>query len=87
MDMFLMFSIVLHGFGIYGALYYQKWAVIVSAAGYGIALFFAVIGLDFMTIILKLVFLYPHLAFIKELDEGIMTDYNYANVKSCCDAC
>lgn len=87
MDVIFMFSIVLHGFGVYGAIHYQNWAIIVSAVGYGIALFFALIGLDFANIIIKGLFLYPHLVLIKEINEGIMTDYNYANVKSCCDAC
>mmetsp|Transcript_35478 Transcript_35478/g.55240 ORF Transcript_35478/g.55240 Transcript_35478/m.55240 type:complete len:216 (-) Transcript_35478:206-853(-) len=84
-DIFFMFSIVLHGFGVYGALKYEVWAIVVAAVAYGIGLAFAVLGLDFMNIFMKGMFLYPHLVLIKEIREGIMTDYNYANVKSCCD--
>jgi hypothetical protein len=84
-DIFFMFSTVLHAFGVYGALKYEVWAIIVAAVAYGIGFSFALLSLDFTNMFVKGLFLYPHLVLIKEIREGIMTDYNYANVKNCCD--
>lgn len=84
-DIFFVVSIALHAIGVYGALKYQVWAVMVAAISYGIAFTIALLGFNIMNMFLTGLFLYPHIVLIKEIKEGIMTDYNYERVRSCCD--
>ena len=83
-DLFLVVSIAMHGCGIYGALKFQPWAIIVAAVAYGITLFFALLGVNLIQIIVCGVFLYPHIILLKEIQAGIMSEVNYEHVANCC---
>jgi hypothetical protein len=83
-DIFLIVSIFLHACGIYGALKYQTWGVAVAAVAYGLTLLIHLVSLNIIHVIIAGLFFYPHVILIKEMKEGIMTDYNYHNVASCC---
>lgn len=78
-------SIVLHVFGIYGAVSYQSTAVGASAFGYIFSLVLALVSLNVTGIILCSLFFYAHAVLLSEIQSGIMTPYNYENIKACCD--
>ena len=84
LEFFVAISIGLHACGVYGALKFKQWGVMTAAVAYGLALFLNLLAFNILDIILAGVFLYPHIYLIKEMKEGIMTDYNYHNVASCC---
>jgi hypothetical protein len=83
-DIFLFVSIFLHACGIYGALKFQSWGVTVAAVSYGVSLLLNLLLFNPIHIIISALFFYPHVILIKEMKEGIMTDYNYPNIASCC---
>jgi hypothetical protein len=76
---------VSHAIGIYGALYYKAWAVMVSVLGYVISIITAIGALSFVGLVLPILFLYPHVVFITEMQNEVMTPYNYERIKICCD--
>lgn len=77
-------SIGLHVCGIYGALKFKKWGVIVAGVAYSLQLLSGLISADFGNIIVSSLFLYPHVQMYNLIKVGIMTDYNYHKVASCC---
>jgi hypothetical protein len=77
-------SIGLHACGIYGALKFKRWGIVVSGTAYALNLFGSVISADFGGIIVSSLFLYPHIQMYNLMKVGIMTDYNYHKVASCC---
>jgi hypothetical protein len=83
-DIFLFVSIFLHACGIYGALKFKTWGVTVAAVSYAIAFLINLISLSPINIFISGLFFYPHVILLKEMKEGIMTDYNYPNIASCC---
>lgn len=83
-EAFGIVSIGLHCCGIYGALNFKQWGIITAGVTYAVALLLGVISLDFSTIIMSGLFLYPHIFMYKLMKEGIMTDYNYHKIASCC---
>ncbi|CAJ1963154.1 unnamed protein product [Cylindrotheca closterium] len=78
-------SIALHVFGIYGAIYYQSAAVAASAFGYMFSFALALLSLNMTGIILCSLFFYAHAILLLEIRNGIMTPYNYENIKACCE--
>ena len=84
MSIFLFVSIFLHAVGVYGALKFQKWAITVAAASYGVGVVLHLLGMNLIHVVISGLFLYPHIVLIQEINQGIMTDYNYENVANCC---
>jgi len=84
LEIFGFVSIGLHLCGVYGAIKFKRWGVIVGAVPLGLGCVIGLFSLDFFTLIIDGLFLYPHIVFLKEMNEGIMTDYNYHRVASCC---
>lgn len=80
-------SIALHIFGIYGAIYYHSTSVGASALGYMLSLGLALVSLNMTGIILCSLFFYAHAILLLEIRNGIMTPYNYENIKACCECC
>ena len=83
-SLFLFVSIFLHAVGIYGALKFKVWAVAVGATSYGLGVLMHLLLMNFPHFVLSALFLYPHIILILEINQGIMTDYNYENVANCC---
>ena len=83
-DFFSMISIGLHICGIYGALQFKQWGIIVAGSTYTVSLLFGVLALDFGAVVMGGLFLYPHIMMYKEMKEGIMTEYNYHKIAHCC---
>ena len=83
-DFFSMISIGLHPCGIYGAIHFKQWGIIVAGSTYTVSLLFGVLALDFGAVVMGGVFLYPHIIMYKEMKEGIMTEYNYHKIAHCC---
>jgi hypothetical protein len=70
-------ALVMHTIGIYGAINYKKWAVLVSAVGYVSAMSANNLGLVWV-----ILFLYPHVVLITEIHNEVMTPYNYERIKA-----
>jgi len=70
--------------GIYGALKFKKWGIITAGSTYALGLLLGVLTLDFFTVTLSALLLYPHVIMYKEMKEGIMTELNYHKVARCC---
>jgi len=77
-------SIVLHLCGIYGALQFKRWGVITAGVTYAVQLSVGVLSLDFGNVVLSALYLYPHVSMFKLMRDGVMTEYNYPNIASCC---
>jgi hypothetical protein len=84
MDAFIVIAIGLHVCGIYGALKFKKWGIVTGGSAYIVNGVFGLLRFDIPKMILAGVMGYPHYFLVKEINEGIMTDYNYHNVAACC---
>mmetsp|Transcript_101600 Transcript_101600/g.152245 ORF Transcript_101600/g.152245 Transcript_101600/m.152245 type:complete len:176 (-) Transcript_101600:239-766(-) len=79
------FSILCAGLGMYGAMKYKQWMVMVGAVWYCINSVLSILGGDLGGAALSGLFAYPHFVFMQEMKKGIMTEANYPNEKhSCC---
>ena len=83
-DLFLFFSMLMHICGIYGALKFKPWAIIVAAVAYGLGLLLALLSMSIFQIVFMGLFLYPHIILLKEIQSGIMSEMNYEHVVHCC---
>ena len=83
-DAFSFISIAMHACGMYGALKLKKWGIAVGGSAYAIGFAISLIRFDIVDLILAAALGYPHYFLIKEINAGIMTDYNYHNVAYCC---
>jgi hypothetical protein len=93
----LVLAITLHSFGIYGAIKYKTWAIMVAAmaAVFPLAITFLAIRLVVMEgipaatpeVLLFGSFGYfilsSHVLLVREIEAGVMTNYNYQNVRAC----
>lgn len=77
-------SIGLHLCGIYGALMYKQWGVIVAGSLYALQVMVATFQGHFLVLLIGGMMLYPHIYMIKLMQEGIMTPHNYHRVATCC---
>ena len=77
-------SIGLHLCGIYGALTYKQWGVIVAGSLYALQVVVSLFQLDILGLIIGGLMLYPHVYMVKLMKEGIMTPQNYHRIASCC---
>ena len=83
---FLIFlQAVLYVFGIMGAINYTKWMVVAAIVGYVLSFISNLLQLSIFGMFFSGLFAYPHVFFIKEMNQNIMTPENYPNeVQSCC---
>mmetsp|Transcript_20552 Transcript_20552/g.42316 ORF Transcript_20552/g.42316 Transcript_20552/m.42316 type:complete len:161 (-) Transcript_20552:1858-2340(-) len=80
-------GIVCNAVGLYGALKFKKMFTLIAAIWFGIeAILSLVMFMDFIGFAIAILFLYPHVMFYKELQDGIMSRENYAYEKNCCNA-
>ena len=77
-------SIGLHLCGIYGALVYKQWGVIVAGSLYALQVVVALFHLDIVSLVIGGMMLYPHVYMVKLMKEGIMTPHNYHRIATCC---
>jgi hypothetical protein len=71
--------------GVWGAINYKKYFVVAALCAYVLSFVINLLQLGFFGMVLAVLFAYPHVFFIKELDANIMTPENYPNeVQSCC---
>jgi hypothetical protein len=71
--------------GIMGAIQYNVYLVGAAALKFCVDIAFAIIHFNIFGVALSAFFLYPHVFFIKEVREGIMSKENYDNERhSCC---
>jgi hypothetical protein len=71
----MLISIVLHGFGVQGAIAYTKWMVYAAMGSYALNLVLAVFQFNIVAIMINLSLVYPHFYFIKEMNENIMSTF------------
>eukprot|EP00536_Pseudo-nitzschia_multiseries_P018667 jgi/Psemu1/316142/fgenesh1_kg.2864_\ len=83
-DAFAVISIGLHSCGIYGALQFKQWGIITAACSYSVSLLLGLFTLDIANLLMSGLFLYPHIFMLKLMKEGVMTDYNYHKIATCC---
>jgi hypothetical protein len=78
-------AIAAYGLGIYGALIFMPWMVLVSLLSYTVLFVMSAIQGDIGVMCFAGFFAYPHVVFLKELKEGVMSRDNYHNeIQSCC---
>jgi hypothetical protein len=70
--------------GIYGAMTYKIWPVVVALLAYIFQIALATYFSGACAIALNLLFAYPHVMFIIEVSKGVLTKENYPNVDYCC---
>jgi hypothetical protein len=81
----MLISLASYVLGIMGAISFTPWQVMVATACYGIHFVFQVMTVNIMGMIFTGFFAYPHVFFILEMKNNIMTPENYHNeVQSCC---
>jgi len=84
LDSLSLVFITMHGIGIYGALKFKKWAVVTAGSAYVIGFILNLLTGSFVNLIVTCALGYPHYFFVKEINQGVMSDYNYHNVAHCC---
>mmetsp|Transcript_43529 Transcript_43529/g.47215 ORF Transcript_43529/g.47215 Transcript_43529/m.47215 type:complete len:250 (-) Transcript_43529:267-1016(-) len=84
LDILAIVGIGLAMCGIYGALKFKKWGIITAGSTYALGLLLGLLTLDFFTVTLSALCLYPHVIMYKEMKEGIMTELNYHKIARCC---
>lgn len=77
-------SIALYACGIYGALNFKRWGIITAMSTHAVMMGFGLIVLDFVSVIFYGIMVYPHIFMLRQMNSGIMTDYNYHKIASCC---
>merc|ERR1712014_211926 len=81
-------GIIANAVGLYGALKFRKMFVLIAAIWFGIeAILSVVLFMDFIGFTVSIFFMYPHIMYYKELQNGIMTRETYVYEKECCGAC
>ncbi|KAG7347459.1 hypothetical protein IV203_016164 [Nitzschia inconspicua] len=81
----IILQIVLHSIGVQGAIAYKKWMVYCALASFAMNVVVNIFQLNPVFVIFNVCLAYPHVFFIKEMNENIMTPENYPNeVQSCC---
>ena len=70
--------------GILGAVNYNPTLVKLAAGAYVAKIIIDIIGMNLVALIIDGFFLYPHIFFLKEMRDNIMTHENYPNEAQCC---
>lgn len=82
--MFFGGQFMLSGCGIVGAIQFSKKLILCAIVGYVLGLSVALWYLHPIMIAVNLLCIYPHIIFVKEMDEHLMTPENYPNELSSC---
>jgi len=77
-------SVAIHACGIYGALKFKQWGIIVAGSIFGLQFVLSFFSFDLGSIIISALMLYPHVCMYNLMKAGIMTPQNYHKVASCC---
>lgn len=77
-------SVALHACGVYGALKFKRWGIVVAGTMYALSLVTGIFSMDIGNIIVSGLMLYPHVCMYNLMKEGIMTPHNYHKIASCC---
>lgn len=77
-------GIAIHACGIYGALQFKQWGIIVAGCMFGLQFAVSLFSMDFFSILLSGLMVYPHVCMYNLMKAGIMTPQNYHKVASCC---
>jgi hypothetical protein len=72
-----VFAIGVAYLGIMGAKEFNELKVGVAAGWYCVGALLSLLGLDILGVICSALFAYPHIVFIQEMRQGIMTEANY----------
>jgi hypothetical protein len=81
----MLVEVALYALGVWGAINYKKCLVVAALCAYLLHFVINLLQLGFFGMVLAVLFAYPHVFFIKEMDANIMTPENYPNeVQSCC---
>lgn len=83
-EVFDFIAIILYICGIYGALNFKRWGIITALSSHAVMMAFGLLVMDFGSVIFYGLFLYPHVFMLRQMSSGIMTDYNYHKIASCC---
>ena len=80
-----MLSIMLFSMGIHGALKFRSCPVIAALVYHAGSAFLHAIALNFFSVLISGLFIYPHVIFVLEMRNGVMTPETYKNHKhGCC---
>jgi Flp pilus assembly protein protease CpaA len=78
-------GIICNAMGLWGAMKFNKLGILVAAVWFGIeAVLSIALYMDFLGAAFALCFLYPHIVFFRELQNGVMSKETYVNEKNCC---
>ena len=91
-EVIIFIGVIFAGLGIFGALKYNKCALITTSVFYSLSVLgslFSInsdnLGASLVNIIFPSLWLYPHVCFLILMDKGVMTPDNYPKIeKSCC---
>jgi hypothetical protein len=81
-------GLCLNCIAIYGALKFKRWAIITGLIYYSCGLLRSLLFtgyVDVLSLILNVLFLYPHFYMFRLMSAGIMTKSNYPNIAQCCE--
>ena len=73
--------------GIFGARWFNKWAVMIAGSWYLVELLRSLAYFDIGGAIMAGFFVYPHVIFWQEMRKGIMTPATYQQEEQCCNCC
>jgi hypothetical protein len=71
----IIVQIVLHCIGIQGAIVYKQWMVYCSLASHVVNFVINIIGFNILGLVLNVSFAYPHIFFIYEINQNIMSKF------------
>lgn len=77
-------GVAIHACGIYGALQYKQWGIIVAGSAFALQFVIAFFSMDFGSIVVSALMLYPHVYMLILMKAGIMTPQNYHKIANCC---
>jgi hypothetical protein len=80
-------ALTLSAFGIYGALQFKYWIIVLVCFSHGLDAVFDLIFLNLPGFVTSVLFCYPHFFLAQEISTDIMSEENYPHEKhSCCCA-
>lgn len=84
---FALIGIICNGAGLFGAIKFNKWGIIIAGLWYVAECIRSLVFFDVIGAIVAGFFAYPHAYFYIEMNEGVMTRMRYPNEQRCCDCC
>jgi hypothetical protein len=74
---FTLVQIVLHGLGVQGAIVYKKWMVYCALCSYALNFIVNIINFNIFGLVISATLAYPHVFFIREIDQNIMSKFRF----------